>query len=102
MSIDFVAKDAVRNPRVTPSIKFEDSFDEWKDATIYIDNVPVAYFDAETGGIRALLLEVGPYTRGDDSEKVKYLTNRGFKLKEIPASRGLPYVNFTIMLHEAE
>ena len=77
--ISFVSKDYKPPSTVTPRIEFfsEDGFEY---ATIYIDHVAVAYFNELTGGLTLLELEVGPYTGGDESEKVRYLEDRGFQL----------------------
>jgi hypothetical protein len=100
MTIDFVQGQEVVNPRVTPSIKFDDGCDGYHDACIYIyiDDIVVAYFDSTTGGIISLPLATGPYTGGGDIEDVKYLQGRGFKLLEKENERGFPFVDYYIQL----
>lgn len=101
MSIQFKRADAPKDTIITPSLKFEEAFDQWHDVTIYYDHVAVAYLDIETGGIRALLLETGPYAGGDESASVAYLEEHGVKLTKITNTRGLPYVDYSILMHEA-
>lgn len=80
MKIDFVPNIQEVTTRVIPSIKFHDN-DGYKDATIYIDHVAIAYFNSNTGGIIALQFETGDaYLGGGDIKAVEYLQRKGFSL----------------------
>ncbi|SRR5260221_165861 len=81
--INFIPKDYKINEAVTPSIKFSDS-DGYMDATIYIDHVPIAYFDTDTGGLNLVAFETGSYYTSDgDMEEIKYLESKGIILKTV-------------------
>lgn len=82
MTIDFVPEGYEdKRTRVTPSIKFSTGDDGYKDATIYVDHIAVAFFDFQTGGLTLLPIEVSP-SWGD--EDLKYLESKGFKLNKQP------------------
>ena len=76
--IDFVPENYKPSERVTPSIKFHVD-GEYRDATIYIDDIAVAFFDSSNGGLTLLPIEVGPNDWGSVDD-LKYLQDRGFSL----------------------
>jgi hypothetical protein len=99
MTIDFVPKGARPIARVTPSIKFNSGYDGFQDATIYIDDIPVAYFSSAHGGIVSIGLETGPFIGDDDTKEVAHLKERGFVFveKEIEG-RGPGFIEHYITL----
>lgn len=97
MTIEWVPSGKVNNPRITPSIKF-DELDDYYDATIYYDHIAVAYF-AGDGSIKALPLECGPYTSGGEEESVQYLKDHGVELIKLPTGKDdKAYTNWCIKL----
>jgi len=79
MTIQFLAEPPLPEEYVVPSLKFEDC-GKYKDCTLYIDHIPVAYFDNVTGGLTLIPIETGPYVSGDDTANLEYLGSRGFAL----------------------
>lgn len=77
MTIDFINKNSKINDRLSPTIKFE-HIGEYYDATICLDDIPVAYFDNSTGGLCLVPFEIGPHlVDGGDAKDVDYLESRG-------------------------
>lgn len=82
MTIKWVESEFKPSPQIVVSLKFEE-YDGHHDATIYYDDVAVAYF-SPTGGIRALPLETGPFNGGDQSDDIKHLMSKGVVFDIVP------------------
>lgn len=96
MTIQFLAEPPLPEEYVVPSLKFEDC-GKYKDCTLYIDHIPVAYFDGLTGGLALVPIEIGPYISGDDTENKKYLESKGFELDVVP-KKNPDFVNYYIKI----
>lgn len=83
MTLQFVSSEPDANVYVTPSLKFSNE-GGYQDCTLYIDHIPVAYFDNLTGGLTLVPIELGPYISGDDTESKTYLESKGFELDAVP------------------
>lgn len=84
MTIDFVKKEYTPRTALVPSLKFEEE-GGYKDCTVYLDHVAVAFFNSETGGLTLLALETGSgFTGGGEVEDLKYLQDRGVVFDSVP------------------
>lgn len=93
--IGFIPK-GINSSIVCPHIEFESGYGP-DDAVLYIDHIRVAIFCTTTGGLYLLPMQIGPY-RVDDSDKVKYLEDRGFQLTKVDKKEG--YYNYYISVEQ--
>jgi len=96
MTLQFLQEDPIPDAYVVPSLGFEDC-GKYKDCTIYVDHIPVAYFDSLTGGLALVPLETGPYISGDDTASKQYLESKGFELDAVP-KKNPDFVNYYIKI----